>query len=112
MTASSPPARGLTSAEAARRLGQFGPNDPAPEKQRSPLLDLALQFANPLVAILLFASIVSAFVGELINAAIIIFIVSLSVAVNFIQTYRSQHATDRLRATVAPTATALRDGVL
>jgi Mg2+-importing ATPase len=104
-------AAGLSSAEAARRLAQYGPNDPAPKKQRSHLVELLLQFANPLVAILLFASVVSAFVGELVNATIIIVIVSLSVALNFIQTFRSQHAADRLRLTVAPTATVLRDGV-
>ncbi len=102
---------GLNSAEAARRLAQFGPNDPAPKKQRSHLVELLLQFANPLVAILLFASIVSAFVGELVNASIIVIIVSLSVALNFVQTFRSQRAASRLRASVAPTATALRDGV-
>jgi Mg2+-importing ATPase len=101
---------GLDSAEAARRLARYGPNDPAPTKRRSRLLELLLQFANPLVAILLFASIVSAFVGELVNATINIVIVSLSVAINFAQTFRSQRAVDRLRATVAPTATVLRDG--
>ena len=101
---------GLTSAEAAQRRAHYGPNDPAPKKQRSHLVELLLQFASPLVAILIFASIVSAFVGELVNAAIIVVIVSLSVAVNFVQTFRSQQAADRLRATVAPTATVLRDG--
>ncbi|MEY4578010.1 MAG: hypothetical protein RL701_2713 [Pseudomonadota bacterium] len=102
---------GLTSAEAARRLGQFGPNDPTPQHQRSQLSELLLQFANPLVAILLFASVVSAFIGEFVNAAIVIVIVSLSIAVNFVQTFRSKQAADLLRKTVAPTATALRDGV-
>src|SRR5260221_11808469 len=66
---------GLTSAEAARRLTQYGPNDPAPKRQRSQIVELLLQFANPLVAILLLASIVSGFVGEFVNAAIIIVIV-------------------------------------
>ncbi len=106
-----PSTAGLTSAEAARRLDHYGPNDPAPKKQRSHVATLLLQFASPLVAILLFASIVSAFVGELVNAAIIIVIVFLSVGVNFAQTFRSQQAADRLRATVAPTATVLRDGL-
>ncbi|HEY1534706.1 MAG TPA: cation-transporting P-type ATPase, partial [Polyangiaceae bacterium] len=102
---------GLTSAQAARRLAEYGPNDPSPKKQRSQWAELLLQFGNPLVAILLFASVVSVFVGELVNAGIIIVIVSLSVAVNFFQTFRSQAAAERLRAVVAPTATALRDGV-
>ena len=111
MTSIDPSNAGLDSAEAARRLAQYGPNDPAPKKHRSHLIELLLQFTNPLVAILLFASVVSAFVGEVVNATIIIVIVSLSVAVNFVQTFRSQQAAERLRATVAPTATVLRDGV-
>jgi Mg2+-importing ATPase len=101
---------GLTSTEAALRLAQFGPNDPIPKTRRSHLTELLLQFANPLVAILLLASAVSAFVGEIVNAAIVLVIVTLSVAVNFVQTFRSQKAADGLRATVAPTATVLRDG--
>jgi Mg2+-importing ATPase len=102
---------GLSSTEAARRLAEVGPNDPSPGKARSPLVELLLQFANPLVIILLLASVVSAFVGEIVNAVIIVVIVSLSVTVNFVQTFRSQQASERLRATVAPTAKAQRDGV-
>lgn len=73
-------------------------------------MNLAMQFANPLVLVLLFASVVSSFVGELVNAGIIVVIVSLSVTVNFVQTFRSQRAADRLRTAAAPLATALRDG--
>ncbi|HEX4474702.1 MAG TPA: magnesium-translocating P-type ATPase [Polyangiaceae bacterium] len=108
MTANEP--SGLSTAEAARRLDQYGPNDPSPTKQRSHVVELLLGFANPLVGILLFASVVSLFVGEYVNATIIIVIVSLSVAINFVQTFRSRAAADRLRATVAATATVLRDG--
>ena len=75
---------GLTREDAARRLAEHGPNDPAPQKQRSQLLELLLQFANPLVLILLLASVVSAFVGELVNAAIITVIVCASVATRFL----------------------------
>ena len=76
----------------------------------STLWQLLSFFANPLVIILLIASVISAFVGELANALIIALMVLLSVALNFIQTARSQQAAERLRAQVAPTARALRDG--
>ena len=56
------------------------------------------------------ASAVSAWLGENVDAGIIATIVLLSVTVNFWQSYRSQQAADRLRASVAPTATVLRDG--
>jgi len=101
---------GLTSQEAGMRLQQFGPNDPAPRRRRSAVLDLLHLFLNPLVLILLIAATTSAFLGEKADALIIITIVLLSVIVDFVQTYRSQKAIGKLQAQVAPTATVLRDG--
>jgi Mg2+-importing ATPase len=102
--------QGLTSQEAQERFARFGPNEPAPAHQTPLVLQVLLFFANPLVGILLFASFVSALVGDNVNAGIILVIVLLSVGLNFFQSYRSQQAAERLRAQVAPTATALRDG--
>jgi P-type Mg2+ transporter len=101
---------GLTSAEAARRLGEFGPNEPSPRRRFSALVQLAHLFANPLVVILLIASLISASLGQRIDAAIIVTIVVLSIAINFWQSFHSERAAERLRASVTPTATALRDG--
>lgn len=101
---------GLTSQEAETRLQQFGPNDPAPPRRSSAVLNLLRLFLNPLVLILLIAAILSAFLGEAADAGIIIAIVLLSVVIDFAQTYRSQRAVEQLRERVAPTATVLRDG--
>jgi Mg2+-importing ATPase len=101
---------GLTSAEAVDRLAEHGPNDPAPVRRHSPVIELVLLFVNPLVVILLVAGVISAVLGERVNAILIIAIVGLSIVVNFVQTWRSQRAVDRLRAGVAPTATVVRDG--
>lgn len=101
---------GLTSIEAARGLAEHGPNEPAPTRRFSAVLEFGRLCANPLVPILLVASVVSAWLGEDVDAGIIVTIILLSVTVNFWQSYRSQRAADRLRASVAPTATALRDG--
>src|SRR5689334_3126909 len=100
---------GLTQVEARRRLAQFGPNEPAPARRTAPLVQLLLLLANPLAIILLVASGISAALGEVINASIIITMVLFSVALNFIQTYRSQKAVDSIRKEVAPTANMLRD---
>ena len=104
------PHRGLTNQEARRLLDQIGPNEPAPARRSSPVIQILVLFANPLAIILIIASIVSAFVGEPLNAIIIIAMVVLSVAINFVQTYRSERAVTRLRQQVAPTATVMRDG--
>jgi Mg2+-importing ATPase len=102
--------RGLNSEEAERLLAEVGPNDPSALRRRSQLVELLILLANPLVVILLVASVISAFLGELANAAIVVTIVALSTMLNFVQTYRSQRAAARLREKVAPTATVLRDG--
>ena len=82
--------QGLTQTEAKRRLAQYGPNEPSTAKRAAPLWQLLTLFANPLAIILSAAGILSIALGEFINASIIVTMVLLSVALNFIQTYRSQ----------------------
>jgi P-type Mg2+ transporter len=101
--------RGLTSAEARKRLGTYGPNNTTGLKRTSPVAQFLRLFLNPLVAILLVASVISAILGDRVNASIILVIVLLSNILNFVQTSRSQNAVERLRADVAPTASVLRD---
>jgi Mg2+-importing ATPase len=104
------PHDGLTTEEAAVRLAEFGRNEPTPLKHTTPLVELLSLFLNPLVALLLIASVVSAAVQEWLNAAIIVVMVLLGVMLSFIQTHRSRHAVETLRRSVTPTATVLRDG--
>lgn len=101
---------GLTSEEAEERLKRFGPNDPAPASRHSMLAELLLLFVNPLGIILLIAAVISGFIGQLLDAGIIVAMVLIGAGVNFYQTYRSKIAIENLRARVAPTATVLRDG--
>src|ERR1700680_4492932 len=101
---------GLSTTEARQRLVQYGPNEPVSSRRTSGLAQILFLFVNPRVIILLLASAISAAVGEVLNASIIALMVLLSVALNFIQTYRSQSAVERIRKEVAPTATVLRDG--
>jgi len=58
------PLQGLTQEEEARRLRKFGPNDPTPRRQGELLFELLSLFVNPLVVILLIASILSAVLGQ------------------------------------------------
>jgi Mg2+-importing ATPase len=101
---------GLTAAEALERLARAGANEPAPVAARVTPWRVLLSFAEPLTLILLAASVVSALTGELVSATIIVAIVMVGGGINFLQSYRSQNAIDRLRQGVAPTASALRDG--
>ena len=104
------PTTGLTAAEAARRLAEYGPNDPAPSRQRSTIVALLLLFLNPLAIVLLIAAVFSAFLGQPVDATIIVSVVIIGNAINFWQTYRSQRAIEHLRGIVRSTASTLRDG--
>jgi len=106
----SPPPTGLSSQEAIERLTQYGPNEPAPIKRGAAISELLLLFFNPLVIILLIASLVSLILGNAADAVIIFVLVLLGVSINFAQTYRSQRAISKLREGVTPTATVLRGG--
>jgi Mg2+-importing ATPase len=101
---------GLTSEEAQRRLVQYGPNEPVPARQWSAWRELLGFISNPLVLILLIAAFASALLGAPTDAVIIVAIVVVSTTINFVQTYRSQAAAERLRSEVASRATVLRDG--
>ena len=101
---------GLTGDEARRRLQKFGFNEPVIKHSASAVGRFLLLFAEPLMAILLVASAISAFVGEWVNAGIVLVMVLLGVILNFVQTSRSQRAAENLRKAVSLTATVLRDG--
>jgi Mg2+-importing ATPase len=101
---------GLTSQEAQQKLARFGPNDPTPVRRGALLQELLLLFVNPLVILLLVAGIASGLLGQKADAGIIIVLVLLGVCINFIQTYRSHRAIERLREHVSLSATVLRDG--
>jgi Mg2+-importing ATPase len=101
---------GLTADEAARRLTEYGPNEPVRIRRLSALRQLVGLFATPLVAILLVAAVLSAALGQRADAGIIITIVLLGVGISFWQTFRSNRAAERLKTSVMPTATVMRDG--
>ncbi len=104
------PDDGLTSGDAARRLAESGPNEPVAVQRWSALRQFVDLFANPLVIILLVASAISTSVGQHVDALLIVTIVLVGTLINFWQSYRSQQAAAKLRASVAPTATVKRDG--
>jgi P-type Mg2+ transporter len=101
---------GLSSTEAADRLKQFGPNVLRPPRKRALVLQFLAKFKNPLVILLLVASVVSAFTGDVTSFLIISSIVVMSVTLDFIQEYRAGKAAEELRQSVAIRVQALRDG--
>ncbi|BAL25305.1 magnesium-translocating P-type ATPase [Azoarcus sp. KH32C] len=101
---------GLSTEEAAVRRTRFGANLFRERHQRPLLLQYLSRFTNPLVLILLVASVVSAFTGEITNFLIITCIVLLSVTLDFVQEYRASAVAEKLRQSVALRTTVIRDG--
>jgi P-type Mg2+ transporter len=103
-------AAGLSGSEATDRLKQIGPNMLRQPRKRGLILQFLSRFKNPLVIILLVASAVSAFTGDVTSFLIISAIVVLSVTLDFIQEHRAGKAAEELRQSVAIRVQALRDG--
>ncbi|MGB8263438.1 MAG: cation-transporting P-type ATPase, partial [Dehalococcoidales bacterium] len=83
---------GLTQDEAQKRLVRFGANLLKPKSKTDTLTLLTNQFRSPLVLILIFAAILSFFLGDPVNAAIILVIVVASGLLGFWQERGSTNA--------------------
>ena len=101
---------GLSSEAAKARLREAGPNTISPGRGTSALAAFLRQFRSPLVLILIFAAIVSGFVGEGSEAVIIGVIVLASCVLSFTQEYGASRAMQALTARISPKIVALRDG--
>ncbi len=102
--------QGLGKEEAERRLAQFGPNELAEKKKISPFMLWLGQFKNFLIIILLVAVVLSAILGELIDAIVIFVIVLFATTLGFVQEYRAERAMEALKRMAAPTSSVIRDG--
>lgn len=101
---------GLAASEAARRLSLYGPNT-LPEQRREGLGTIFLrQFESPLIYVLLAASVAVFFIGESVDAAVILFVLLFNAIVGTIQEGRAQHTLTALKRFVETNATVLRDG--
>jgi Ca2+-transporting ATPase len=107
---SSPLEVGLSSEEAAQRLAQYGPNQLAEAPGATFWQMLLEQFNNFVVILLIVAAVVSALLGDYIEAAAILAIVILNAALGVIQERRAEQALAALRQLAAPEAHTIRDG--
>jgi len=101
---------GLSAAQAQRRLEAYGRNELSHEENVSPWRIFFDQFKNLLIAILIAAVILSAAVGEVVDAAIIFVIVLFCAVLGFVQEFRAEKALDALKQMLTPTSMVIRDG--
>jgi len=101
---------GLTDSEAKRRLEEVGPNELIDRGAVSPWVILLNQFREVMVIILIIAAIVSAVLGEFLDAAVVMAIVILNAILGFTQEYQAEKAMASLKKMSVPTVRVRRDG--
>ena len=105
----SDPDLGLKEEEVQSRLEKYGLNELKKEEKASPLLLFLNQFKNILIIILLIATVLSALVGEIVDALLILVIIIFCAILGFVQEYRAERALEALKKMLSPTITVLRD---
>ena len=102
---------GLTSAEAARRLARFGPNDLVPARGSGGLVMWLLRLiADPMVVLLAVAGTTYGLLGDRFDAVVVCAALLPIFAVTAVLEYRSDRALERLSRSAPPRARVLRDG--
>jgi Mg2+-importing ATPase len=101
---------GLTTSEAKKRLLDYGANRLKPQKRSDAFTLLIAQFKSPIILILLFATVLSLFLHNLVDASIILAIVIISGLLGFWQEHSASNAIEKLLEIVQITASVLRDG--
>jgi Mg2+-importing ATPase len=103
--------QGLTTDEARARLTRYGANLLKPKKKSDALTLLLSQFKSPLILILFFATGLSFFLRNPVDAFIILTIILVSGLLGFWQEHSATNAVKKLLAIVQIKAAVLRDGV-
>ena len=101
---------GLEAGEAARRLGEQGPNEWTEKRRKSSFVLLLDQFRDFMVMVLAGAAVISAFLGEMLDAVTILAIILLNGLLGFFQEYRAEKSLQALKELSAPTARVVRGG--
>ena len=101
---------GLSTAEAARRLAQDGPNELQEATHISGWRILARQFKSVVVWVLIAAGVLSGVLGEVLEAIAILAVVVLNAAIGFYQEFKAEKSIAALKLMTAPKAKVLRDG--
>ncbi len=102
--------QGLDVFEVKHRQQRFGLNVLTSKRGQSPLVRFLLQFNNPLVIILLVASLVTAVLKDPADAVVIFGVVLINAIIGYIQEARAEKAIAALAQTMTTEAGVIRSG--
>ena len=101
---------GLSAAEVENRISSYGKNELREAPPTSIWVRIYEQFANFLVILLLVAAVISAVLGDWVEAAAIMTIVLLNAALGVVQESRAEESLAALKKMASPDANVLREG--
>ena len=102
--------QGLSSEEAGKRLIENGRNEFEEKKRKSLFSMFISQLKDPMIYILGVAVIISAFLGEWVDACIIIAIILLNAVIGVVQENKAEKSLEALKKLSSPTAMVRREG--
>lgn len=103
---------GLSSNEALRRLEKYGKNKLETKKKKTLFKQFLSQLKDVMIYILIIAAIISAFLGEISDALIILLVIIINAVIGVIQESKAEKALDALKELSTPKALVKRDGSL
>jgi P-type Ca2+ transporter type 2C len=103
---------GLSNSEAKLRLEKYGSNEIVERKKVTAMQLLMSQFEDPIVLIFIASAAMSAFLGEILDFAVITAITLFIVLLGFFQEYKAEEALEKLKSLIVPTAKVLRNSKL
>jgi P-type Ca2+ transporter type 2C len=104
------PSSGLSDAEVKARLEKYGPNKFEGKKRKTILQLFIAQLKDALIYVLFGAVVITLFMGEYIDAVIILLVIMINAVLGVIQEVKAGNAIDALRKLSSPKALVRRDG--
>lgn len=101
---------GISAAEAALRIGQYGRNELLEKKKTPPWLLFLRQFKDFMILILAVAAILAIFLGDITDSIIILVILLVNATVGFILEFRAGKSMEALRKMTTINTQVMRDG--
>ena len=102
----------LTSEQAKQNQEKYGFNELVEGKKKSILQIFLEQFKDFLVIILIFAAVISGFLGDAESAIVIFVVITINAILGTVQTVKAEQSLKSLKQLSAPEAKVRRDGVV
>lgn len=103
---------GLTQAQAQQRLEEYGENQLQEGKKKTLFAKFLDQFKDVMILVLLAAAVISLFMGDPVEAIMIIIVVFLMAIFGVIQEAKAEQAIEALKDMSTPNANVYRDGTV